>query len=90
MPITSHANAEPVLKLHIFTFLPSPLQFCFSVLQTAMAVLSLSRLVSSMINLLNDDIYRRVCVTIIVSSFREIEQGVHYIRKSLHFWRKQW
>ena len=32
---------------------------------------------SSKVNLLNDDIYQ--CAT----SFRQIEQGVHYIRKSL-------
>ena len=28
---------------------------------------------------LNDDTYRWVCATVIVSSFRETEQGVHFI-----------
>ena len=38
---------------------------------------------SSKVNLLNDDTYRRVCATAIVSSFGQIEQGVHYVGKSL-------
>ena len=39
----------------------------------------------SKVNLLNDDTYQLVCVTVIVSSFGQVEQGVHYIRKSLNY-----
>ena len=35
------------------------------------------------VNLLNDDTYRGVCATVIVSSFGELEQGAPYIEKSL-------
>ena len=38
---------------------------------------------SSKVNLLNGDTYRWGCVTVIGSSFGQIEQGVHYIRNSL-------
>ena len=32
---------------------------------------------SSKVNLLNDDTYRSDCATVIMSYFRQIEQGVH-------------
>ena len=32
---------------------------------------------SSTVNLLNDDTYRWDCATVIMSSFRQIEQGTH-------------
>ena len=38
---------------------------------------------SSKVNFLNDYTHRWVCVTVIVLSFGQIEQGAHYIRKSL-------
>ena len=38
---------------------------------------------TSKVSLLNDDTYRIVCATVIVSSFGEIEQGAYYIGNSL-------
>ena len=38
---------------------------------------------SSKINLLNDDTFRGFCVTVIMSSIKQIKKGVDYIGKSL-------
>ena len=70
-PITPHANSEPLLKQKSSHSHSSPVPFCLlSGLPTATVVLL-------MVNLLNDDTYRWDCVTTIVSSFGQIEQGAH-------------
>ena len=48
-----------------------------------MAAVVLACKASAKVNLLSDDTYRLVRATLIVSSFGQIKQGAHYIRKSL-------
>ena len=76
MPITPHANCKPLLKWsssHSHSF---PVRNDLLVVWSANGNGSaLSSKASSKVNLLNDDHYRLVSVTIIVSSFKQIEQG---------------
>ena len=82
MPITLPAKWRTSSKAELltFTFFPSPQRFCLLFgLQTAELVSALTSKTSSKVYLLNDNTYWWVCVTIIVSFFGEIEQGVRYL-----------
>ena len=77
--ITLHANGKPLLKRSSsHSLLP---QFCNDSLLVVWSAngdgSALTSKASSKVNLLNDDTYQWNCVTIIVSSFGQIEQGVH-------------
>ena len=80
MAITPHTNGEPLLSgAHLF---PSLQRFyLFSGLQTATVVTLTTSKTSS--NLLNDDTYRCVCADNFLYPSGQVEQGAHYIRKSL-------
>ena len=76
--ITLHANGKPLLKWSSSHshYSPSSIMFLLVVWSVNGDGSALTSKANSKVNLLNDDTYRWVCATVIVSSFGRIDQGV--------------
>ena len=68
------SSKAEILTFHIHSSL-APQWFCLLPMATVV-------LLTSKVNLLNDKTYWWVCATVIVSSFGQMEQGAHHIKKS--------
>ena len=78
-----HAKGEPLLKWSSSRSHSSPVRNNLIVWSANNNDSALTSKASSKVNLLNDDNYRWVCANVIVLSFGQIEQGAHYVMKSL-------